>query len=50
MTGTCADLAIAADHVRFMQMGTRVGLVMLGSTQWLPLVWGAARAGDAPYL
>ncbi len=42
-----ADLAIAADHVRFMQMGTRVGLVdAWGSTQWLPLVVGERRARE----
>src|ERR1035437_3448448 len=42
-----ADLAIAADHVRFMQMGTRVGLVdAWGSTQWLPLVIGERRARE----
>jgi enoyl-CoA hydratase/carnithine racemase len=40
-----ADLAIAADHARFMQVGTRVGLVdALGATQWLPLVIGDRRA------
>ena len=42
-----ADLAIAADHARFMQVGTRVGLVdALGSTQWLPLVIGERRARE----
>jgi enoyl-CoA hydratase/carnithine racemase len=42
-----ADLAIAADHVRFMQMGTRMGLVdAWGSTQWLPLVVGERRARE----
>jgi enoyl-CoA hydratase/carnithine racemase len=42
-----ADLAIAADHVRFMQMGTRVGLVdAWGATQWLPLVIGERRARE----
>jgi enoyl-CoA hydratase/carnithine racemase len=42
-----ADLAIAADHVRFMQMGTRVGLVdAWGATQWLPLVMGERRARE----
>jgi enoyl-CoA hydratase/carnithine racemase len=40
-----ADVAIAADHVRFMQMGTRVGLVDAGgASQWLPLVIGERRA------
>ncbi len=42
-----ADLAIAADHARFMQVGTRVGLVdALGSTQWLPLAIGERRARE----
>ncbi len=42
-----ADLAIAADHVRFTQMGTRVGLVdAWGATQWLPLVVGERRARE----
>ena len=42
-----ADLAVAADHVRFMQMGTRVGLVdAWGATQWLPLVVGDRRARE----
>ena len=40
-----ADLAVAADHVRFTQMGTRVGLVdAWGATQWLPLLVGDRRA------
>ena len=42
-----ADLAIAADHVRFIQVGTRVGLVEAwGTTQWLPLVVGERRARE----
>ncbi|MBZ5671707.1 MAG: enoyl-CoA hydratase/isomerase family protein [Acidobacteriia bacterium] len=42
-----ADLAVAADHVRFMQVGTRVGLVdAWGATQWLPLVVGERRARE----
>lgn len=42
-----ADLAIAADHARFMQVGTRVGLVdAFGSSQWLPLVVGDRRARE----
>jgi enoyl-CoA hydratase/carnithine racemase len=42
-----ADLAIAAEHARFMQVGTRVGLVdALGSSQWLPLVVGDRRARE----
>jgi len=42
-----ADLAIAADHARFMQVGTRVGLVdAWGATQWLPLLVGDRRARE----
>lgn len=42
-----ADLAVAADHARFMQVGTRVGLVdAWGSTQWLPLLVGDRRARE----
>jgi enoyl-CoA hydratase/carnithine racemase len=42
-----ADLAVAADHVRFMQVGTRVGVVdAWGATQWLPLVVGERRARE----
>src|SRR5579872_3675893 len=42
-----ADLAVAADHVRFMQMGSRVGLVdAWGATQWLPLMVGDRRARE----
>jgi len=42
-----ADLAVAADHVRFMQIGTRVGLVdAWGAAQWLPLVVGERRARE----
>jgi len=42
-----ADLAIAADHARFMQVGTRVGLVdAWGATQWLPLLIGDRRARE----
>ena len=40
-----ADLAIAAEHARFLQTGTRVGLVdAWGASQWLPLVVGDRRA------
>jgi len=40
-----ADLAIAADHARFVQVGARVGLVEAwGATQWLPLMIGDRRA------
>ncbi|NIO37776.1 hypothetical protein GTO27_08750, partial [Candidatus Bathyarchaeota archaeon] len=32
------DLAIAADHVEILQVGTRVGSVAAGgATQWLPI-------------
>lgn len=42
-----ADLAIAAEHARFMQVGTRVGLVdAWGATQWLPLLVGDRRARE----
>jgi len=42
-----ADLAIAADHVRFTQGGTQVGLVdAWGATQWLPLLVGDRRARE----
>ena len=42
-----ADLAVATDHVRFMQAGTRVGLVdAWGATQWLPLMIGERRARE----
>src|SRR5581483_7245 len=42
-----ADLAIAADHSVFMQVGTKVGLVdAWGSAQWLPLVVGDRRARE----
>jgi len=39
------DLAIAADHARFVQPGTRTGSVSAGgATQWLPLAIGDKRA------
>ena len=42
-----ADLAVAADHARFMLVGTRVGLVdAWGSAQWLPLMVGERRARE----
>ena len=42
-----ADLAIAADHARFVQAGPRVGLVdAFGSTQFLPLLVGERRARE----
>ncbi|HEX9270249.1 MAG TPA: enoyl-CoA hydratase-related protein [Candidatus Limnocylindria bacterium] len=42
----CAcDLAVAADHARFRQVGVQVGSVAAGgATQWLPLVIGDRRA------
>lgn len=45
------DLAIAADHVEIMQVGTRVGSVAAGgATQWLPLLVGDRRAREILYL
>jgi enoyl-CoA hydratase/carnithine racemase len=42
-----ADLAIAADHARFLQVGTGVGLVeATGATQWLALAIGDRRARE----
>ena len=42
-----ADLAIAADHARFVQGGAGVGLVdAWGATQWLPLLVGDRRARE----
>ena len=42
-----ADLAIAADHARFIQVGTGVGLVeATGATQWLALAVGDRRARE----
>ncbi len=39
------DLAIAADHARFRQVGVQVGSVAAGgATQWLPLAIGDRRA------
>jgi len=39
------DLAIAADHARFRQVGVQVGSVAAGgATQWLPIVIGDRRA------
>jgi enoyl-CoA hydratase/carnithine racemase len=39
------DLAIAADHAKFVQLETTVGMVAAsGATQWLPLVIGDRRA------
>jgi enoyl-CoA hydratase/carnithine racemase len=39
------DLAIAADHARFRQVGVQVGSVAAGgATQWLPIVVGDRRA------
>lgn len=42
-----ADLAIAAEHARFIQVGTGVGLVeATGATQWLALAVGDRRARE----
>lgn len=41
------DLAIAADHVEILQVGTRVGSVACGgATQWLPIIVGDRRARE----
>ncbi len=41
------DLAIAADHARFRQVGVQVGSVAAGgATQWLPIVIGDRRARE----
>ncbi|HWC76348.1 MAG TPA: enoyl-CoA hydratase/isomerase family protein, partial [Blastocatellia bacterium] len=41
------DLAIAADHAKFMHIETSVGMVAAtGATQWLPLVIGDRRARE----
>ncbi|MFX1475658.1 MAG: enoyl-CoA hydratase/isomerase family protein [Promethearchaeota archaeon] len=41
------DLAVAADHVEIMQVGTRVGSVAAGgATQWLPIIIGDRRARE----
>ncbi len=45
------DLAIAAEHVEIMQVGTRVGSVASGgATQWLPIIVGDRRAREILYL
>ncbi|MBM3266909.1 MAG: enoyl-CoA hydratase/isomerase family protein [Candidatus Sericytochromatia bacterium] len=45
------DLAIAAEHAAFRQVGTRVGSVACGgATQWLPIVVGDRRARQMLYL
>lgn len=45
------DLAVAADHAYFMQVGVRVGSVAAGgATQWLPLLVGDRRAREILYL
>jgi 1,4-dihydroxy-2-naphthoyl-CoA synthase len=45
------DLAIAADHVKIRQVGTRVGSVAAGgATQWLPLMVGDRRARQILWL
>lgn len=41
------DLAVAADHATFRQVGTRVGSVACGgATQWLPITIGDRRARE----
>jgi len=41
------DLAVAADHARFKQVGVQVGSVAAGgATQWLPIVIGDRRARE----
>ncbi len=45
------DLAIAADHVKIRQVGTKVGSVACGgATQWLPLLVGDRRARQILWL
>ncbi len=45
------DLAIAADHAIFRQVGTRVGSVAAGgATQWLPITIGDRRAREMLFL
>ncbi len=45
------DLAVAADHAVFRQVGTRVGSVAAGGgTQWLPLAIGDRRAREMLFL
>lgn len=45
------DLAIAAEHATFRQVGTRVGSVAAGgATQWLPITVGDRRAREMLFL
>ncbi len=45
------DLAIAAEHAIFRQVGTRVGSVAAGgATQWLPITIGDRRAREMLFL
>ncbi|MBI4467401.1 MAG: enoyl-CoA hydratase/isomerase family protein [Acidobacteria bacterium] len=45
------DLAVAADHAVFRQVGTRVGSVAAGgATQWLPITIGDRRAREMLFL
>jgi enoyl-CoA hydratase/carnithine racemase len=45
------DLAIAAEHATFRQVGTRVGSVAAGgATQWLPITIGDRRAREMLFL
>lgn len=40
------DLAIAADHSKFVQIETKVGLAAAAAAHWLPLVIGERRARE----
>jgi enoyl-CoA hydratase/carnithine racemase len=45
------DLAVAAEHAVFRQVGTRVGSVAAGgATQWLPITIGDRRAREMLFL
>jgi enoyl-CoA hydratase/carnithine racemase len=44
------DLAIAAEHAVFRQVGARVGSVAAGATQWLPITIGDRRAREMLFL
>lgn len=40
------DLAIAADHAKFVQIETKVGLLSAGAARWLPILIGERRARE----